>query len=53
MHASVTVNREAIMHAAFSTNFGGATRMECQGASVGRVMDVGAGRANFGGGDEL
>ena len=41
------------MHAAFSTNFGGATRVECQGALVGRVMGVGAGRANFGGGDEL
>ena len=41
------------MHAAFSTNFGGATRVECQGASVGRVMGVGAGRANFGVGDEL
>ena len=41
------------MHAAFSTNFGGATRVECQGASVGRVMGVGAGRANFGGRDEL
>ena len=41
------------MHAAFSTNFGGATRVECQGASVGRVMGVGTGRANFGGGNEL
>ena len=40
------------MHAAFGTNFGGAS-IKCQGASVGRVMGVGAGRANFGGGDEL
>ena len=53
MHGGVTVNREAIVHAAFSTNFGSATRMEFQGASVGRVMGVGTGRANFGGGDEL
>ena len=53
MHAGVTVNWEAIVHAAFGTNFGGATRVECQGTLVCRVMGVGAGRANFGGGDEL
>ena len=52
MHAGMAVNWEAVLHAAFSTNFGG-TSMECQGAAVGRVMGVGAGRANFGGGDEL
>ena len=27
--------------------------LECQGASVGRVMGVGAGRVNIGGGNEL
>ena len=53
MHAGVTVNWDAIVHAAFSTNFGGTTRMECQGASVGRIVGIGAGRADLGGGDEL
>ena len=53
MHAGVTVNWDAIVHAAFSTNFGGTTRVEYQGASVGRVMGVGAGRANIGSGNEM
>ena len=52
MHAGAAVNWEAVVHAASGTNFGG-PRMECQGAAVGRVMDVGAGRANFVGGDDL
>ena len=43
MHAGVAVNWEAVVQAASGTNFGGA-RMECQGAAVGRVMGVGAGR---------
>ena len=53
VHGGVTVKKDAIVHAAFSANFGGTTRMECQGASVGRIVGVGAGRADLGGGDEL
>ena len=45
MHAGAAVNWEAVVHAASGTNFGG--------AAVGRIMGVGAGRANFVGGDEL
>ena len=52
MHAGAAVNWEAVVHAASGTNFGGA-RMECQGEAVGRIMGVGAGRANFVIGDEL
>ena len=52
MHAGAAVKREAVMHAASGTHLGG-TRVEGQGATIGRIMYVGAGRANFVVEDEL
>ena len=37
VHAGKAVNRDAVVHAASGTNFGGA-RVESQGATVGRIM---------------
>ena len=43
MDACAAVKREAVVHAASGTNFGGA-RVEGQGASVGRIMGVQVGK---------